>query len=210
MTKEERDFEIVYAYKKGQSINSLAKKYSTYPITISRILKNRGVELRHDTSKSKKGNLKVECGDELIEWAKSQGRPVTKQELAKQINRKRLSPSYFIKYPELGRYIVTREQKDLQDYAEKVYKWLQKNDIPYKPNDRTKLGLSLTALLLNEYSNLALQLNIKPKYISKENYAKSIKMRLRKAGEAGITILWLDKETMRDLDSLKLLIETLK
>lgn len=199
---------IINAYKRGKSMTSIARDHCTYATTICRILEKHGIPLRHDIRG--KGRLQVKYGEELIEWAKSQHRPVTKAELANYIGTKRLSPSYFIKYPELGQYVVTHEQKDLQEYADKLYAWLQKNNIQYKPNDRTKLKMSVTALLLGEYSKLALQINIKPSSMSKDRYNKVMKTKLHRASEMGMTILWLDKESFNDLDSLIPLMEAFK
>ena len=56
------------------------------------------------------GEPYVQNGEKLIEWAKAQGRLVTKAELAEVIGTKRLSPSYFIKYPELSKYVVIHIQ----------------------------------------------------------------------------------------------------
>jgi len=117
--------EIIKAYNEGESLNAIAKKFHTYPTSIKRRLEKEGIELRHDIKKS--GKHYVQDGEKLIEWAKAQGRPVTKLELAQVIGRKKLSPSYFEKYPELGQYIITREQNDIQKYSEKLYDWLQKN-----------------------------------------------------------------------------------
>ena len=199
---------IIEAYNQGQSLNAIARTFGTHAITVKRILQKCDVKLRHDTLK--KGTLQVQHGEELIEWAKAQGRLVAKAELAERLGRKRLSPSYFIKYPELGKYIITYTQNELQDYSQKLYNWLQKNNILYKPNDRTKLRVSVTALLLGEYSKIALQINIKPKYVSKERYEKAIKTKLRRAAANGILILWLDEKSFENLDSLKPLMDALK
>lgn len=126
------DYEaIIKAYNEGESMNSIARAFGTYTTTIKRILEKHNVELRHDTRVE--GELYVKDGDKLIEWAKAQGRPVTKAELAKVIDRKKLSPSYFIKYPELGQYVQTRTQKSLESYINKLYSWLRENNISYKP-----------------------------------------------------------------------------
>ena len=207
MTRVEED-NIITAYKKGQSINSIAVDHLTYAMTIRRILEKNDVKLRHD--KCGKGTPQVKRGEELIAWAKSQGRPVTKAELAKVAGTKRLSPSYFVKYPELGEYVVIHEQDDLKEYANSLYYWLRKNNIPYKPNDRTKLKKSVTALLLGKYTGLAIQINIKPKYVSKERYESLMKAKLHRAVVEGIFILWLDEDSFADLDSLLPLLETLR
>lgn len=117
--------EIIKAYNSGKSLTAIAKEFHTYATSIKRILEKESIELRHDIKKP--GKLYVQDGEKLIEWAKAQGRPVTKLELAQVIGRKKLSPSYFEKYPELGQYIITREQNDIQKYSEKLYDWLQKN-----------------------------------------------------------------------------------
>lgn len=200
---------IIDLYNNGKSMNSIARTFGTYTTTIKRILEKNNVELRHDTRVE--GELYVKDGDKLIEWAKAQGRLVTKAELAEILGTKRLSPSYFIKYPELGKYIQTRTQKSLESYVEKLYKWLQNNHIPYKPNDRTVLGgLSVDALLLGEYSNLAIQISEKATYVSKKNHDKTLQLKLDKAKKAGLTIVFLNKEHFDNLDSVKALLDDLK
>ena len=105
---------IIEAYEKGQSINSIARALGTYPTSVRRNLERNNVKLRHDSRK--KGELYVQDGEKLLEWAKAQGRLVTKAELATIIGKSKLSPSYFIKYPELGQYVETRTQKSLEIY----------------------------------------------------------------------------------------------
>lgn len=204
------DYEaIIKAYNEGESMNSIARAFGTYTTTIKRILEKHNVELRHDTRVE--GELYVKDGDKLIEWAKAQGRPVTKAELAKVIGRKKLSPSYFIKYPELGQYVQTRTQKSLESYINKLYSWLRENNIPYKPNDRTVLsGLSIDALLLGEYSNLALQISEKATYVSKKKHEENIKQKMERAEKAGIRIIFLNKDHFENLDDVKLLLDSLK
>ena len=204
------DYEaIIKAYNEGESMNSIARAFGTYTTTIKRILEKHNVELRHDIRAE--GELYVKDGDKLIEWAKTQGRPVTKAELAKVIGRKKLSPSYFIKYPELGQYVQTRTQKSLESYINKLYSWLRENNIPYKPNDRTVLGgLSIDALLLGEYSNLALQISERATYVSKKKHEENIKQKLERAEKAGVRIIFLSKEHFENLDEVKLLLDSLK
>lgn len=199
---------IIDAYKNGQSLNAIARAFSTYATTVKRVLEKNGVELRHDAIT--KGAIIVQDGEKLIEWAKSQGRPVTKSELAKVLGKKRLTPSYFIKYPELGKYVVRREQKDLEKYTEKLYQWLNDNHIQYKPNDRTKLKVSVDALLLGEYSGLAIQIQEKPTCISTKKFEERIKLKMRRAKEADIVIVFLNKEHFEDLDGIKGLLDSLK
>lgn len=193
--------EIIKAYNTGESMHSIARRLGTYPTTIKRILEKNDIKLRHDTIK--KGTLYVQNGEKLIEWAKAQKRLVTKAELAEVIGRKRLSPSYFEKYPELGKYIEHREQKELQEYSEKLYKWLRDNNIKYKPNDRTKLKVSVTALLLEEHSNTVLQIAIKPKCVSLKKYSEDMIERKNRAHEQGMTILFIHQEDFKNLDTLK-------
>ena len=199
---------IIDAYKNGQSLNAIARAFGTYATTVKRVLEKNGVELRHDAIT--KGAIIVQDGEKLIEWAKSQGRPVTKAELAKVLGKKRLTPSYFIKYPELGKYVVRREQKDIEKYTEKLYQWLNDNHIQYKPNDRTKLKVSVDALLLGEYSGLAIQIQEKPTCISTKEFEERIKLKMRRAKEADIVIVFLNKEHFEDLDSIKGLLDSLK
>lgn len=199
---------IIDAYNDGQSLNSIARAFGTYATTVKRVLEKNGVKLRHDTIE--KGSVIVQDGEKLLNWAKAQGRLVTKSELAEVLGRKRLSPSYFIKYPELGRYIVRREQKDIEKYTEKLYQWLNDNHIQYKPNDRTKLKVSVDALLLGEYSGLAIQIQEKPTCISTKKFEERIKLKMRRAKEADIVIVFLNKEHFEDLNSIKGLLDSLK
>lgn len=192
---------IITAYNNGQSMTSIAKDYDTYATSIRRLLIKNNVELRHD--ELKEGQLYVKHGEELIEWAKAQGRLVTKAELAKIAGTKRLSPSYFIKYPELGQYVATREQNELKEYSQKLYDWLQKNNIQYKPNDRTRLKVSVTALLLGDYSDIVLQIAIKPKCMSLKKYSEDMIEKKNRAHEQDMTILFLHKTDFEDLDLLK-------
>ena len=199
---------IIDAYKNGQSLNPIARAFGTYATTVKRVLEKNGVELRHDAVT--KGTIIVQDGEKLIEWAKSQGKPVTKSELAKVLGKKRLTPSYFIKYPELGKYVVRREQKDIEKYTEKLYQWLNDNHIRYKPNDRTKLKVSVDALLLGEYTGLAIQIQEKPTCISTKEFEERIKLKVRRAKEADIVIVFLNKEHFEDLDGIKGLLDGLK
>ena len=199
---------MIDEYNKGLSMNEIARNHNTYPTSVRRILKQNGVELRHDAVR--KGSLIVQDGEKLIEWAKSQGRLVSRKELAKVLGKKRLSPSYFIKYPELGQYVITHEQKDVLEYSEKLYKWLKENNISYKPNDRTKLGLSVNALLLEEYTGLAIDIFIKPVYVSKRKHEEDTKTKMRKAKENDITIIFLNEEHFKNLDEIKGLLDSLK
>lgn len=199
---------IIDAYKNGQSLNAIARVFGTYATTVKRVLEKNNIELRHDAVT--KGAIIVQDGEKLIEWAKSQGRPVTKSELAKVLGKKRLTPSYFIKYPELGKYVVRREQKDIEKYTEKLYQWLNDNHIQYKPNDRTKLKVSVDALLLGEYSGLAIQIQEKPTCISTKKFEERIKLKMRRAKEADVVIVFLNKEHFEDLDSIKGLLDSLK
>lgn len=199
---------MIDEYNKGLSMNEIARNHNTYPTSVRRILKQNGVELRHDAVR--KGSLIVQDGEKLIEWAKSQGRLVSRKELAKVLGKKRLSPSYFIKYPELGQYVITHEQKDVLEYSEKLYKWLKENNIPYKPNDRTKLGLSVNALLLGEYTGIAIDIFIKPVYVSKRKHEEDTNTKMRKAKENGIVIIFLNEEHFKNLDEIKGLLDSLK
>lgn len=199
---------IVKAYKEGESINSIANAFGLYATTVRRILIKQNIELRHDVIR--KGQLQVRDGEKLIEWAKAQGRLVTKAELAAVIGRKKLSPSYFIKYPELGQYVVTRGYDELTELNEKLYNWLKENNIPYKPDDRTKLGVSVSALLLDDYANIALQIAERPKCVSNENHNKKMTIKANRAKDVGITVVFLNKEHFENLDDIKLIIDDLK
>lgn len=200
--------EIIRAYQDGQSLHSIARAFGTYPTTVKRILIRNNIELR---STSTRGELLVNDGEKLIEWAKAQGRLVSKAELAKVAGTKRLSPSYFIKYPELGQYVKSYEQKELLKYTEQLFKWLKDNNILYKPNDKTALGgISVQALLLGEYEGMIIVLDIKPYSMSQKRYNEIIRRRLVKANEKGLIVLFLKEEHFEDLDSIKELLDSLK
>lgn len=200
--------EIIRAYQDGQSLHSIARAFGTYPTTVKRILIRNDIELR---STSTRGELLVNDGEKLIEWAKAQGRLVSKAELAKVAGTKRLSPSYFIKYPELGQYVKSYEQKELLKYTEQLFKWLKDNNILYKPNDKTALeGISVQALLLGEYEGMIIVLDIKPYSMSQKRYNEIIRRRLVKANEKGLIVLFLKEEHFEDLDSIKELLDSLK
>ena len=199
---------IVCAYKNGQSMNRIAKEFNTYATSIKRILEKNNVKLRHDSKE--KGELYVKDGEKLIEWAKAQGRLVTKMELAKVIGTKRLSPSYFLKYPELGQYVEIDMQNELNEYYKKLYEWLKENNIPYKPNDRTKLKVSVDALLLGKYSNIAIQISEKPQYVSKKKHEENMQLKLFRAKEANVKILFVTKEDFESFDKLNKLLDDIK
>ena len=92
-----------------------------------------------------------------------------------------------------------------------MYDWLKKNNIPYKPNDRLALeGLAVDALLLGEYSNLAIQISEKPTYVSKKQHEINIKQKLERAEKVGIRIIFLNKDHFENLDDVKLLLDSLK
>ena len=196
---------VIRAYNSGESMGSIARAFGTYPTSIKRILEKNGVELRHD--ERKKGSFVIRDGEKLIEWAKAQGRLVTKAELAKVIGTKRLSPSYFTKYPELGQYVKTYNQKELTKYYDILYSWLKENNIPYKPKDRTRLGVSVDALLLGDYTGIAIQIIEKPTYISKSLYEERALIRVQRAKKEGIELIFLDEEQFEDLPGIKRLLD---
>ena len=198
---------VVDLYLRGESLNSIAKVYRTYPITISRILTKHNIDLRHDAKR--KGSLYVKDGEKLLRWARKQGRLVTRQELAKVIGTKRLSTSYFDKYPELSQYVETRAQKELKGYYTKLYDWLNENRIPYKPNDRTILGgTSVDAVLIGKYYGVALQIIEKPTYVSRKAHTAKMTEKSQKAADAGIMIIFLTKDHFKDLSKVKELIDS--
>jgi transposase-like protein len=200
---------IIEEYIKGKSMTAIAKEYGTHATTVMRILQKHHIELRHDATR--KGVLSVNKGDELIEWAKAQGRPVTQKELAQLIGRTRLSHSYFIKYPELGKYVKSRERKALEDYEQTLYKWLEENDIPFKAKDRKTLnGTTIDALLLGSYSNTVLHLFIKPKFVSKKLFEKRIATVVQKTTAKRIRLILLNEDQIEHLDRLKEVLDTIK
>ena len=199
---------IIEAYNSGKSMNSIAREFHTYATSVRRILARNNVKLRHDSKR--KGDFYVQDGERLLEWAKAQDRLVTKAELAEVIGKKRLSPSYFIKHPELGRYVKSETQNDLEEYYQKLYDWLQKNNIDYKPNDRTRLRVSVDALLLGEYSDIAIHITEKPRYVSKKNHESNLELKMERATKAGVTMILLNKEHFKNLDDIKEILDKLK
>ena len=198
--------ELIKLYKDGASLNSLARMFNIYPMSVKRILEKNEVELRHDTYK--KGVLHIDRGEELLKWAKSQGRLVSKTELAKVAGIKRLTPLYFTQYPELNQYIKVYGSKDEEDYSNQLYNWLKENNIPYKPNDKKTLGIVVTALLLDKYENIAIQINIDPS-TNKKRYAEMMKNKLEKATEKGVIIIWLNEDDFKDLSVINNCLKTL-
>lgn len=199
---------LIKAYNEGKPLSTIAKEFHTYPTSVKRVLEKEGVELRHDVKKA--GEFYVQDGEKLIEWAKAQGRLVTKTELAKVLGKVRLSPSYFEKYPELGQYILPREQKDIQYYSRTLYAWLKQNGILYKPNDRTKLGVSVTALLLGDYKKFILQLNIKSIYVNKKQHMKRMQKTYEKAKDTDLVVIFVDENYFKDLSKLKIQLDEMK
>lgn len=203
------EIKIIDAYNKGQSMNSIAQDFHTYTTTIKRILEKYDISLRHDSTK--KGCLYVKDGEKLISWAKAQGRPVTKSELAKVIGKRRLSPSYFHKYPELGQYVASDERKEFHEYYEMLYKWLEDHHIHYKRNDKTVLGVSVDVLLLGEYANIALEITERPKNVSNKIHQERLAKKSCRAGEVGLKLIGLTRENFdAELDGLEGILEPFK
>lgn len=201
---------IIEAYENGQSLNAIARAFGTYPTTVRRILERNDIELRHDIDEKGSHN-KLKDGEKLIEWAKTQGRLVTRKELAKVIGKTRLSPGYFQKYPELGQYVASYEQKDIQKYTDQLFTWLQENEISYSPNDRSALeGIPVQAKLLEKYDGIVISIDIKSTSISNARYKEMVRRRLKKANEKGLIILFLKEEHFEDLDCIKGLLDSLK
>lgn len=92
-------------------------------------------------------------GENLLKWVKSQGRLVSKQELAEYLGRTKINPKYFEKYPELGQYVKGYERGVFQEYYAQLYAWLQDHNILYKTNDKTLLNAKIDVVLLGEYEN---------------------------------------------------------
>lgn len=196
------DYEaVIEAYNSGESMTSIALAFGTYATTVKRILEKHGVELRHDAKR--KGTIYVNDGDKLIAWAKAQGRLVTRDELAQAMGRTKISDSYFKKYPELSKYIKSDTQQELADYYKTLYKWLQDNNITYKPNDKRAIGVMVDALLLGEYAGNALQISEKPRFISRKDHEHKMETKMLRANTAGIRIIFLDEDRLADLDSIK-------
>lgn len=201
---------IIEAYENGQSLNAIARAFGTYPTTVRRILERNDIELRHDAM-VKGSHTVLNDGEKLIEWAKAQGRLVTRKELAAVAGKTRLSPGYFQKYPELGQYVASYEQKDIKKYTEQLFTWLQENDIPYSPNDRSALeGIPVQAKLLDKYDGILITIDIKSVAVSNARYKEMIRRRLKKAKEKGLVMILLKEEHFEDLDCIKGLLDSLK
>ena len=201
---------IIEAYENGQSLNAIARAFGTYPTTVRRILERNNIELRHDVM-VKGSHTVLNDGEKLIEWAKAQGRLVTRKELAEVVGKTRLSPGYFQKYPELGQYVASYEQKDIKKYTEQLFTWFQENDIPYAPNDRSALeGIPVQAKLLDKYDGILITIDIKPVSVSTARYKEMIRRRIKKAKEKGLVMLFLKEEYFEDLDCIKGLLNSLK
>jgi hypothetical protein len=203
------EMKIIDEYNNGKSMNAIAEELSIYTMTVKRILEKHDIELRHDGKK--KGSLYVKDGEKLIEWAKAQGRLVTKQELAKQLGRARLSPSYFIKYPELGQYVVSSEQAEFREYYSELYVWLQRHGIPYKTNDKSTIGAKIDVLLLGDYSGIIMQLAERPKNVSTRVFKERLRRCYYEADRLGFKVVELRKEHFeKALDGLKETLDELK
>lgn len=201
---------IIIAYQNGESLNSIARAFGTYPTTVRRILERNGVELRHDVIEKGSHSI-LNDGDKLIEWAKAQGRLVSRKELAKVVGKTRLSPGYFQKYPELGQYVASYEQKELYEYIKQLYTWLKENNIAYIPNDRSALdGVPVQAKLLAPYEGFVIVIDIKPSKLSNKRYNDMLHRRLAKAKEKDVTILFLKEGHFADLNCIIELLESLK
>ena len=198
------EMEIVKKYIDGNSLNAIAKEFHTYPMTISRILTQHKVELRHD--KKEKGAACVTQGEKLLKYIEEKKAPATKSELAAFLGKSRLSPSYFKKYPELGQLVKTYDQKELKPYYDALYKFLKDNNIPYKPNDKTLIGTNLDVILLGDYYGIALQIIIKPMYVSKKKHIQSMIEKSHRAADAGVILLMLQKEHFENLGAVKYII----
>ena len=67
--------------------------------------------------------------------------------------------------------------------------------------------MSLDALLLDNYSNIALCIAKKPKTMSRKNHTTNMKKKIEKAKEAGITLVFI--RDFEDFDTLKNLLDSL-
>lgn len=67
--------------------------------------------------------------------------------------------------------------------------------------------MSLDALLLDEYSNIALCIAKKPKTMSMKNYKTNIEKKIEKTKEVGITLIFI--KNFEDFDTLKDLLDSL-
>lgn len=101
-------------------------------------------------------------------------------------------------------------RNEFHEYYQKLYDWLKANNIPYKPYDRTKLNVVIDALLLGDYSDLALCISKKPKYVSVKRHEEDLKLKEKRAKEAGITVIFLNEKDFQDLTKIKDLLDKLK
>lgn len=199
---------IITEYQKGESLNTLAKKYHTYPTSITRILEKHKIELRHDALPKDSHYKIIQDGKKLLTWVKNQNRLVTKKELAEVIGIKRLPNSYFQIYPELGQYVASYHRSDISEYTQKLFDWLKKNNISYKPNDRTILsGTPVHALLLEKYNNTVIILDIRSYNVSKSIHHQIIEKKLEKIKEKKLKAIVLQEKHFENLDCIKEILE---
>ena len=172
---------IIEEYVNGMTMSSVARKYHTYPTTIRRLLKQHNIEVRDNVIR--KGDVLLTDGDKLLEWAKAQGRLVTKAEL--------------------GQIVRPYEQKELAPYIHQLYDWLKSNRVSYKPNDKHTLeGVAVHATLLGKYKNILVHIAIKPITVSRKNFITSMESKRKRAKEKDVEIIFL---TARDFPDLKVL-----
>ena len=70
--------------------------------------------------------------------------------------------------------------------------------------------MAVTALLLDEYSNFILQLDIKPKCISKKKFETDMREKLWRSAVAGMEFIYVDKKDFENLDYLKRFMDDIK
>ena len=186
---------IINDYKNGSTMYSIAKEMKVTPGAIrNRLIKN-GIELRE--SKVKRKDYASNEIKQMLKWLKSQDRLVTREELAKAIGRNRVPVHYFDDCPELTHYLKPRQQSDIAECTEKLYKWLNEHEIKFKANDRTKIGINLHAVLLDEYDNIALHLDIKPNAQSKNSFKQSLQEKIDASEKAGVKLILLTLDDVK-------------
>lgn len=202
MKVDEADYDkIIKKYKKGASLNALAREYKTYPITISRILEKKGIKLRHD--KLVRGSVVNDRSSEILDIVTSVDYPLTEGEIAAQMGIKRLPPKYLKRCPEIGKYIAPRAQADLRRFYKILTRWLDNYGFDYKLNDRKALGVSIDVLLLGKYNKVGILINIRPRYVSKKLYDSRMQEKLRRAKLNGIPMILLEYNDFPELSGLR-------
>ena len=69
---------------------------------------------------------------------------------------------------------------------------------------------AVTATLLGEYEGIVLDLDLKTKTMSKKFYSELQTKKIERAKEAGVSLIFVSKEDLSDLDNLQSLLDKAK